>query len=93
MGREPVLYVSGWTTLVVTAFLEVFLIMNGIVRNTLAFTISIAMIQSTIIAYIYQHLKYEESSVKMLPLTSFLMLLVLVSAAITSVLACTPYLG
>ncbi|MEB3773658.1 MAG: cytochrome C oxidase subunit IV family protein [Desulfurococcales archaeon] len=93
MGREPVLYVSGWTALVVTAFLEVFLIMNGIVRNTLAFTISIAMIQSTIIAYIYQHLKYEESSVKMLPLTSFLMLLVLVSAAITSVLACTPYLG
>ena len=91
--KELTFYLIAWAALVFTAFIEVYLIMAGIVQNTMAFVVSIAVIQSTIIAYVYQHLKDEDMSVKSLPITSFIMLLVLVSAAITSVLACTPYLG
>ena len=91
--KEMAFYLAAWAVLIATALLEVYLIMAGIVQNTLAFVVSVAVIQSTIIAYVYQHLKDDDISVKSLPITSFIMLLVLVSAAITSVLACTPYLG
>ncbi len=91
--RDALVYVGAWGALISTAILEVQLILLDIVQNLTAFLLSMAVIQSVIIAYAYQHLREEKSSTAIMPFTSFIMLLVLVSAAITSVLACTPYLG
>jgi len=87
------LYIAVWGVLVITAILEVLAVEIGLVRLLSIFLVSVALVQTTLIALVYQHLKDEPASIKTLPVTSFIMLIVLISAAITSVLACTPYLG
>ncbi len=91
--RNTRLYIAVWGILVITAILEVLAVEVGIVRSLSIFLISVALVQTMLIALVYQHLKDEPTSIKTLPITSFVMLIVLISAAITSVLACTPYLG
>ena len=91
--RNMKLYIAVWGILVVTAVFEVLAVEVGIVRSLSIFLVSIALVQTMLIALVYQHLKDEPASIKTLPITSFVMLIVLISAAITSVLACTPYLG
>ncbi|MCE4613121.1 MAG: cytochrome C oxidase subunit IV family protein [Desulfurococcales archaeon] len=86
-------YVAVWLVLLVTAGIEVYVIKAGIAFNPIVFVFSMAMVQTSLIALFFQHLREEPSSVKLLPVSSLFMLIVLISAAVTSVLACTPYLG
>jgi len=86
-------YVVVWLILLVTAAIEVYVIRADIAFNPAVFLLSMSMVQTSLIALFFQHLREEPSSIKLLPVSSLLMLIVLISAAVTSVLACTPYLG
>lgn len=92
-GTSEVVYVIVWLVLLVTAAIEVYIIRADIAFNPVVFLMSMSLVQTSLIALFFQHLREEPSSVKLLPVSSLLMLIVLISAAVTSVLACTPYLG
>ncbi len=92
-AHPPIAYFLAWAFLVFTALLEIYFVAAGLTYNTLVFVTSVGIVQSSVIALIFQHLREEPQSVKAFPLGSLVMLIILVSAAVTSVLACTPYLG
>lgn len=92
-SHPPIAYFLAWAFLVASSLVEVYFVIAGLTYNTLVFVVSVGMVQSSVIALIFQHLREEPQSVKAFPLGSLIMLIILVSAAVTSVLACTPYLG
>ncbi len=82
-----------WLVLIMLSMVEFIVIFGSIAYNPILFLSSISIIQAVIIAFVFQHLKSEPSSIRAFPFSSLVLLIVLISAAVTSVLACTPYLG
>ena len=86
-ARESLaLYTMVWATLLLTILIESIIIVNGLVSRPEVFAMGVAIFQATLIAVFYMHLKDEPMSIKAMSFTAILLLIVLISAAITSVI-------
>lgn len=85
------MYIGAWLVLVATAVIEVWFVMAGIPVNTLAFVMSVAIFQAALIALFYQHLREENYAIKSMSIGGLALVVVLIVAAVTSVISCTPY--
>lgn len=86
-------YTATWFILVGGAVLEAVLILNGIARWPELFVLGVSGFQTSLILLFYMHLRDEPASVKAMPVVTLLLLIALLASAITSVLACTPYVS
>jgi len=87
------IYTFTWIALVGGAVLEVVFILNGIARWPELFVLGVSGFQVTLILLFYMHLRDEPLSIKAMPFITLLLLIALLASAITSVLACTPYVA
>ncbi len=87
------LYTITWLVLVGGAVLEVVFILNGIARWPELFVLGVSGFQATLVLLFYMHLRDEPTSIKAMPIATLLLLVALLASAITSVLACTPYVA
>lgn len=90
-GVSPKTYIAVWLALVASAVIETWFVMAGIPVNTLAFVMSVAVFQAALIALFFQHLREESGAVKGMSLGGLALVVVLIVAAVTSVISCTPY--
>lgn len=86
-------YTFVWLVLVGGAVLEAVFILNGIARWPELFVLGVSGFQASLILLFYMHLRDEPLSVKAMPVVTLLLLVALLASAITSVLACTPYVA
>lgn len=84
-------YTATWLILVGGTMLEAVSILNGIARWPELFVLGVSGFQASLILLFYMHLRDEPTSVKAMPIVTLLLLIALLASAITSVLACTPY--
>lgn len=84
-------YVAVWAVLVASAIAEAWVVLSGIAYNTLAFVTSVAIFQSALIALFFQHLREESFAIKSMGASGVALVVVLIIAAVTSVISCTPY--
>ncbi len=87
------LYTITWLVLVGGAVLEVVFILNGIARWPELFVLGVSGFQAALVLLFYMHLRDEPTSIKAMPIATLLLLVALLASAITSVLACTPYVA
>jgi len=85
------IYTATWLILVGGAVLEAVLILGGTARWPELFVLGVSGFQTSLILLFYMHLRDEPESVKAMPVVTLLLLIALLASAITSVLACTPY--
>ena len=92
-SRGPLVYIVVWAVLVLTAVAETIVAREGLVGDAKpVFLGAVAMVQGSLIAMFYQYLRGMPLSIQAMPLSSLVLLVVLIVSAIVSVLACTPYL-
>ena len=91
MAERIHVYIGIWALLVLLAIVQVVFVTQGITRNPAVFVLSIALIQSSLITLFFQHLKDESFTIKAMTASGGLLVVVIIIAAITSVLTCTPY--
>ncbi len=84
-------YIAVWAVLVGSALAEAWVVLSGIAVNTLAFVTSVALFQSALIALFFQHLREESFAIKGMGIGGAALVVVLIVAAVTSVISCTPY--
>ncbi len=84
-------YIAVWAVLVGSALAEAWVVLSGIAVNTLAFVTSVALFQSALIALFFQHLREESFTIKGMGIGGAALVIVLIVAAVTSVISCTPY--
>ena len=89
--RNVALYIGVWIVLIVSAVLETIVILEGIAVNPLAFVTSVAIFQAALIALFFQNLREEGFAIKGMTISGGALVAVLILAAVTSVLTCTPY--
>ncbi len=87
------IYTATWLILIGGAVLEAVLILNGIARWPELFVLGVSGFQTSLILLFYMHLRDEPTSIKAMPVATLLLLVALLASAITSVLACTPYVS
>ncbi len=87
------IYTATWLVLIGGAVLEAVLILNGIARWPELFVLGVSGFQASLILLFYMHLRDEPTSIKAMPVATLLLLVALLASAITSVLACTPYVS
>lgn len=87
------IYTLTWLVLLGGAVLEVVFVLNKIARWPELFILGVSGFQASLILLFYMHLRDEPLSIKAMPIVTLLLLVALLASAITSVLACTPYVG
>jgi 4-hydroxybenzoate polyprenyltransferase len=87
------IYTATWLILIGGAVLEAGCVLNGIARWPELFVLGVSGFQTSLILLFYMHLRDEPTSIKAMPVVTLLLLIALLAGAITSVLACTPYVS
>jgi len=87
-----IIYTATRLVLIGGAVLEAVFILNGIARWPELFVLGVSGFQASLILLFYMHLRDEPTLVKAVPVVTLLLLIALLASAITSVLACTPYI-
>lgn len=85
------MFIGVWAALVILAIIQVLFVTQGITRNPAVFVLSVAAIQASLVTLFFQHLKDEPFTIKTMSLSGWLLVVVIIIAAVTSVLTCTPY--
>ncbi|MEM0365619.1 MAG: cytochrome C oxidase subunit IV family protein [Acidilobaceae archaeon] len=86
------LYTIVYLILVGGAIVEIVFILNGIAKWPELFVLGVSGIQASLIILFYMHIFSEPTSIRAMSLITLLLLMVLVSSAVASVMACTPYI-
>ena len=89
--RNIMVYVGVWLVLVGSAIFETIAVLEGITASPLLFVTSMAIFQAALIALFFQYLREENFAIKGMTVSGAGLVAVLILAAVTSVLTCTPY--